>query len=574
MATLQAESQSVRNIFINEYIIPDFQRKYSWNTGNCEKLLEDFLAFYHGHPDAADQYFLGNIVVHPGNEGGDTPQLHVIDGQQRLITLLLLIKSLFKRSGENKALEECLWKKHPLSAEVLRGELRVRTCVIEGDEMNFKAAVMADGEISDIKKSLFHENLRWFDENIANRIPGTAEDLGKFIRFLLDRVMLLPIKCEAQQQALDIFQTINDRGMKLDDSDIFKVQLYRTLETDDAKNDFIARWNELGENDPDRAMDLFRIYMYVLRAYSESPSETERALRAYFGNKKWALLQNCDKVMSDIELIDAADRWASGKMWWKILAFCPNRYAKYPLFVFMHEHGRANDGVYSLDGGKVREFDLLMEKTARYCFIKGVVYNDLRKVRDAIFGICAAIAKREEDYLRHYADGITQEERNEFYTKIKTSFSSRYARGLVLIGASLNEKQTEESMVKFLSYKKWDIEHILPKNWRGHYYGNWDESTSKDALEKLGNLMPLEKKINISASNLFFAEKQKHYRKSQVRDALHLGALSVGYEVADDFQLSPSSASQKAPGWEWTLDDFNKRHDEIIGRLDKFFRQD
>ena len=542
MTTLQAESKSIGKIFFDEYVIPEFQRKYSWDTDNCSRLWEDLTGFYEDSPESSKEYFFGSIVVHPGKDGD--ARLHVIDGQQRLITLSLLIKALFKKSVENTVLQECLWKKDPLSAKVRTGELRVETRVIEGDKKHFDDVARSE-EMIDGSKSLFHENLACFDHRIAEWIDGEPGKLGKFILFLLQRVVLLPVKCESEDEALRIFQTINDRGMKLEDSDIFKAKLYGFY-SEEKRRDFIDGWNRLGD-----AMSLFRIYMYVLRARNDKPTEKEQALRSYFGKNDWALLQDCDQVMSDIEGIAAAEQLVSSKVWWKILETYPNQYWKYPLFVFLHKNGKTNDSVYSLNKGKEAEFENLMRATVRYFFIKGVVHNAVNKIKDAVFRVCSAIA-RDEGYLRHYTDNTTPDESEAFKSKIASVFSKRYKAGLVLIAARQNPKQCGETFGEFLSLKKWDIEHILPQKWADHYYGNWNESVCDASMEKLGNLMPLEKKINISASNLFFAEKKNRYKEqeSKIQDALDL--------VESDIE-------------QWAFANFEARHKEILTRLDKFF---
>lgn len=547
MATLRAESKSIQKVFADEYVIPEFQRKYSWDTNHCERLWRDLIDFYKDHPRPGDgSYFLGNIVLFPG-EGADKNQ-YVIDGQQRLITLSLLIKALFKKSSENTALEECLWKKNPLkSGELLRDELRVQTCMIGDDALHFEDVINIIGQIPNPKQSGFHENMHWFEKNILDSLPAASGDFSNFVLFLLQRVELLPIECESQDQALGIFQTINDRGLQLDDSDIFKSQLYGFCEADADKKEFVRRWNQL--NDP---MSLFRAYMYVLRAQAGEKTRLKKALRAYFNTDMFGSVGGCDRVMSDVERIAAAEEWASdNNVWWKVMQTYPNVDWKYPLFVFMFNYGRVDDGIYSMNSDKEHDFRRLLEATVQYFFIKGVVHNNVGVVRETVVSVCRAIDK-EGKFLDCYRNDIASEERDIFHNRIKEPVSSRYVKGLVVAGALLREDQSEEAMNEFLSLNRWDIEHILPNKWRSHYYGDWDESKSKSALDKLGNLMPLEKKINISASNLFFAEKKKRYgeQKSRIGDARFLA----------------ESGPER-----WTVADFNKRHEEILARLNRFF---
>ena len=55
---------------------------------------------------------------------------------------------------------------------------------------------------------------------------------------MLDNVELLPLICEDEDQALIIFNTVNNRGMALSDSDIFKSQLYKSYHTEEERKKF------------------------------------------------------------------------------------------------------------------------------------------------------------------------------------------------------------------------------------------------------------------------------------------------------------------------------------------------
>ena len=91
--SLSAEQKFIIDIFSgkSKYIIPHYQRAYSWDTEQCSELLDDiFRAF---EEDEDEGYFLGNIVIARNTK--ERNNLEVIDGQQRLLTLTLLIKILF-----------------------------------------------------------------------------------------------------------------------------------------------------------------------------------------------------------------------------------------------------------------------------------------------------------------------------------------------------------------------------------------------------------------------------------------------------------------------------------------------
>ena len=91
---IQASEQPIAKIFSSEYsfVIPDFQRPYSWGRDQVDELLDDltYFAFQEGDVGDLNPYFLGSIVLIEGSD----PAAKVIDGQQRLTTLTILFAVL------------------------------------------------------------------------------------------------------------------------------------------------------------------------------------------------------------------------------------------------------------------------------------------------------------------------------------------------------------------------------------------------------------------------------------------------------------------------------------------------
>ena len=172
MKTITAKPEDIRTIFSREYQIPMFQREYSWEQEQCETLWDDLIDF-HNEKDKKDKYFLGNIVVHPIDE---SEKFSVIDGQQRLTTLLLLIRALFDNAGTVKALEECLKIKDKLSSE-LTNNIRLNSDVIENDKKNLEQIIL-QGNCDD-KNSRLYKNYDIFKSKLYSGIESSKR--GEFI---------------------------------------------------------------------------------------------------------------------------------------------------------------------------------------------------------------------------------------------------------------------------------------------------------------------------------------------------------------------------------------------------------
>ena len=536
MKTITAKPEDIRTIFSREYQIPMFQREYSWEQEQCETLWDDLIDF-HNEKDKKDKYFLGNIVVHPIDE---SEKFSVIDGQQRLTTLLLLIRALFDNAGTVKALEECLKIKDKLSSE-LTNNIRLNSDVIEGDKKNLEKIIL-EGRCDD-ENSRLYINYDMFKKKISDWKQGkTSDELNKLILTFLDNVVLLPILCETEDDALNIFETINNRGLSLSDADIFKSKLYAGIESS-KRSEFIDEWNELYDQE-----DLFRILMYICRA-QENDISKEKGLRSYFSSKT-GRLQDTAKVMDSLKKINEI-RYSDTGMYndslWNILENYPNQYWRYPLYVFLHKYLIwKEDGELYLPEEHYEEYKKLVMLTTAYYFVKGVVYNSVNTVKDTTFKVCAKI-ENNDNYLSEYIDNMGNDLKI-FYDKLESADLGRCKRGIILLSGFLNKSQSVEDFYDLILNSSIEIEHILPRKWSDN--NDWDEQEAKEVMETLGNLAPFEKKLNISASNEFFKKKKKAYKESKFAD------------IQDLLKLD-----------KWDYDEVKIREKNIIRRIKSFIKE-
>ena len=98
---MNVDQKTIKDLLTDKsanFLIPDYQRPYAWEEDECQTLWDDIFSF--AFPDnnkdsfkANDEYFLGAIVTYKNDSG----QSEVIDGQQRLTTILLLLRAFYDR---------------------------------------------------------------------------------------------------------------------------------------------------------------------------------------------------------------------------------------------------------------------------------------------------------------------------------------------------------------------------------------------------------------------------------------------------------------------------------------------
>lgn len=559
MKALRADPLSVGQIFSgHEFVIPDFQRPYSWGIEECEQLWVDISSFLDemldGTRDNKEQYFLGSIVVYPCEENEHV--WVVIDGQQRLTTLLIFIRRLFESATTHTVLQKMLYKTDPATTEIIEDKPRLVSKVVAGggrnDYEDFQKVINL--EIDDLHKNnpfklnhdVLEKSLRtwWADKTIEQR-----ENALKWFR---ENIVMLPIVCDSLDDALTLFQIINDRGMSLNDSDIFKAKIYGMAGQQD-RECFIKRWNALEEHET-----LFRIHMHILRS-KKGDAGKEIGLRPYIQKACFEnppeLETSWNSIVCSLESYHSirtqgatcSDEFAHNeKIFWAILSQYPNIYWWYPLYVFLNKHGNQRDGVFSLAENKQEKYIALLENTVRYFFIKGIVYNAVNSVKDTTFKVCVSIANGE-NCISKYRENIKENDLTDFEKKLsQNNYGMRYRKGLVWLCSSLNSKQNRADYAETI--EQCHIEHVLPKQWA--HYDKWNDKSHEENIETIGNHIPLEWKLNIQARAEFFKRKQDRYKESKIQDALDL--------------------SEKRPSC-WYPKDVKNRQQDSLDRLIEFF---
>ena len=100
MSKLNVDQKTIKDLFQDkraDFLIPDYQRPYAWSETECRTLWDDIFSFAipdEGRTefDSNSEYFLGPIVTFKN----DDAKMEVIDGQQRLTTLMLLLRAFYE----------------------------------------------------------------------------------------------------------------------------------------------------------------------------------------------------------------------------------------------------------------------------------------------------------------------------------------------------------------------------------------------------------------------------------------------------------------------------------------------
>ena len=326
MSKLNVDQKTIKDLFQDkraDFLIPDYQRPYAWGETECQTLWDDIFSFAipdEGRTefDSNSEYFLGPIVTFKNS----VSKMEVIDGQQRLTTLMLLLRAFYEKFGhmQDKAsvatkqnIEKCIWKTDEFG-EPDMSALKIDSEVATDKDKDEFLEILKTGVVKPGQKSRYAANYRFFQNCIDDFLAKYPTYFAYLPTRIMNNCILLPIEAESQDTALRIFSTLNDRGMPLSDSDIFKAQFYKYYSDIGKKDLFIKQWKDLEALTESifhplngTPMDeLFTRYMYYIRAKQGIKSSTTEALRKFYEKDNYTLLKREDTFN---DLITLAHFW-------------------------------------------------------------------------------------------------------------------------------------------------------------------------------------------------------------------------------------------------------------------------
>jgi uncharacterized protein with ParB-like and HNH nuclease domain len=524
MSKLNVDQKTIMLLFSDkksDFLIPDYQRPYAWEEAQCQTLWDDIFSF--AFPDnnyenfnKDEEYFLGSIVTFEN----ENHKKEVIDGQQRLTTLMLLLRAFYSKFGKmqdnnskntRERIAQCLWKTDEFGEADLN-KLKIDSEVATDNDKDEFLEILRTGLVTKDQKSNYAKNYIFFQQKIEEFLSTFPAYFAYLPARILQNCILLPIEAESQDTALRIFSTLNDRGLPLSDADIFKAQFYKHYGAKNQKDIFIEKWKELEEISSrifkplnGTPMDeLFTRYMYFVRAKQGIKSSTTEALRKFYEKGKYAILKQDDTLPNLKILVDFwndvyaqnSDRFASNilrKLF--ILNYAPNGMWTYFLSVyFLHNKNEKEQ----LEESKL---DVFLNKIIAFVWGFSFVNPGVNALRTPVYAeMINVVTNKEVNFDEHkFEETALRAAINNFEFKNGRPIT----RSMLTWWAFNNSNQIIPSL-----NTNFDIEHVFARKRQE----NEKTLTNSKNLEVLGNKTLLEDKINIRASDYRFSDKTKYYK--------------------------------------------------------------
>ena len=275
--------------------VPLNQRSYSWKPEHVKDLYRDWSAAI---ADGKEEYFLGSIVV---VVSGETMQ--VFDGQQRLATSLILIAAIrdyFYKSGDKKTAQ--LIENQSLISEDRKTHDETPHFKLNAEDHDYflkrilrnpddaeRKAARAQKESHKKIETAASEAVVHISGIVAN-LPESekGKQLHRWLDFIDKGVRIIWVQVADETTAFTIFETMNDRGLKLSAADLLKNYIYGRSE--DRKDEVVQKWQSMCgvleslEEDEGQIVDYIR-YFWITGHGSTRTRDLYDEIKASINNK-------------------------------------------------------------------------------------------------------------------------------------------------------------------------------------------------------------------------------------------------------------------------------------------------
>ena len=228
-------------LILDQLRIPDYQRPYKWTEKNLNALVNDIQE----HKDKS-AYRLGTIVLHHDKNNTSLKNINIVDGQQRTLTLMLLVWAVIQKQELDLEREDLKTALNEISNQI--------NVFMDGQKFN-----------SDISHYNIYQNF-----NAAKRIVSVNFS-EQDIDFLLNNCQVAVFILDDISEAFQFFDSQNARGRDLEPHDLLKAYHLREFSAQEQylKAQTVAHWESL---DSAHLAKLFSNYLFRIRLWSRGKS--------------------------------------------------------------------------------------------------------------------------------------------------------------------------------------------------------------------------------------------------------------------------------------------------------------
>jgi uncharacterized protein with ParB-like and HNH nuclease domain len=571
-------SLSILELFGNAdslYKIPQYQRPYKWEDEQVDQLWDDV---YEAFQNEEANYFLGSIITAKPRDDEKSAYVDVVDGQQRLTTLMIMfcvVRDLCPDINA-KNIEE-----NPFAVDIdtihasiaLHGKTsRLKLYTHRQHQSDFEELILK-GNILEVKKPYKYQIRS--DEEPKYKFINTAcifreklKELGEdcseeFINYLFNQVKIIRIDCKNRDFAIKLFQVLNARGMDLTAADLIKSFLLEKLyskyrddnETSNMKEEqFISDWRDMEQSIKacDISLnDLFIIYEYHILGQNPKKSLYDELQNAFTDKEPNTVISDIKKI-ADIYFKEIYEK--EDKMLFSFWYIRWNMYWKSILLTALHM--------------EYPDYDKLKKQLRRFYYLYWIAGKTLSQIKQTSFNIIKWV--KENKPISYIEDELNNKLKNDGIESIAirnlTSANITTEPWIKPLLLMMEYNVTDNSKLAFVDLNKdLHLEHVLPIKYKS--FSEWGHITDEIAtkwLNSAGNITLLSGAKNIEASNNPFNVKMEVYKGKGKYDNKNdkITAFLITQSIVMDYEADKNdrmwTCEAMRDRWKWFFNEIEE----------------
>lgn len=253
----------------NHYIVPIYQRNYSWDIEQCATLYDDMLKLYEKRQSIKDpsinhNHFIGSVVYQYDNDPISQPGIYLIDGQQRVITMYLFYLALYRAAkesvGDANTIAQRLWL---TLLDNMKGQHRFT--LSSQEDQNAMNRLFAGNDNEYNRDSRLTKNFLYFYNRLTKEKQLTLTEMFN----LTEHLSFVQISLDKDDDAQLIFESVNSKGLYLSQGEKVKNFVLMGISPAQAQTSYAEQWYPLELNskaaEGENGLDNFIFYYLTIK---------------------------------------------------------------------------------------------------------------------------------------------------------------------------------------------------------------------------------------------------------------------------------------------------------------------
>ena len=532
--SFEAHDKPLADVLFSQrkYRIPRYQRPYAWDIDQISQLWEDLIT-------NEEPYFLGSLIFNTEVEKKEG-YVDIIDGQQRLLSLTILI-AVFRDLAKDVDLDKAkLYQRQDIAIEDRDGREAYRILPADTLASYFSKYIQRDeNSILDStpntqEESRVKENYKYLYDKVKDELRRFAnreaqlEALNRLRKKVAD-LIVISVEIAKEEDAYEIFETTNARGLDLSVADLLKNLIFRKIKPGEDRDFAKDVWQQITTDVESTNTELRKFIRYYWiskhafvsekRLYREIKNKTtdwQGLLHDLWDNSTWY-----NKLFAGNEQ-DFQGLKHGSKIYKSVFALRLMQVTQcYVLLLAILRN------IDRLGTDPTRIFQYIEKFTFQYNVVSKLPTNRIEKVYSKfalkieetldqtpdkkVSGKIQSIFAELERELR--AEAPSEQIFKESFADLayKKSENSRQLMKYILSEVDTYLKKTDEHLIDFNNV---NIEHLLPQN--PHKDWQLKKGNIKGYVNKLGNLTLLSRRINSKVQNLPLDRKLPELANSEL----------------------------------------------------------